>query len=462
MTRIFPFLCWFTRKENVAVCLIAAIVLVLHLLIITKPTHMVFDENAYVPAAKSFLTGGPLLNPEHPPLGKELIATGILFFGDNAIGWRLPSIIFGTASIFIFYLICIQLVRKEVTTEENNGLGGDSPGLLQTNSWFKMKIFVPVFATFLFAFENLSFIEAHVATLDVFYVSLMLLGFLLYLRGNYWSCGIAMGLSILCKVMAIFGLLTIILHWAITHRHEIALDLRRIVNILRNKINSPHFKVLLNMSKLLITVVVLWFVLLPLLEYPATHTLINPISRAIDMLRYHLEGNSISHPSFVVTTPWSWVLSPISLVYWPGGYLDNGHLVQSTDFLNYIYFAATSWNIWVLIIPSILYSAYEVIKFHVIKRSVATFVLSWFLCVYILLIPLELITNRRMYTFYFYPAIPAVCLAIAWSAWKLWSVMRREKKRRVIFLCTLVIYIASSVVIFFFMSPFGGHLILHV
>jgi len=62
-----------------------------------------------------------------------------------------------------------------------------------------MTTFVPVFATFLFAFENLSFSQSGIAMLDVFYVTLMLAGFLFYLRGNYIQCGILMGLSMLCK-----------------------------------------------------------------------------------------------------------------------------------------------------------------------------------------------------------------------------------------------------------------------
>jgi dolichyl-phosphate-mannose--protein O-mannosyl transferase len=106
-----------------------------------------------------------------------------------------------------------------------------------------------------------------------------------------------------------------------------------------------------------------------------------------------------------------------------------------------------------------LYLIYEVIRYRAVQHNVAAFGLSWFFGVYVLLIPLDLATGRLMYTFYFYPAIPVVCLAIAWSVWKLWSVMRKEKKRRVIFLGILTAYLASTVVIFFLISPYGGHLL---
>ena len=92
-------------------------------------------------------------------------------------------------------------------------------------------------------------------------------------------------------------------------------------------------------------------------------------------------------------------------------------------------------------------------------QNVAAFSLSWFIGVFVLLIPLALVTDRLMFTTYFYPAVPVVCLGIAWTAWKLWSVMGNDKKQRVIFLSLLVVYAISTLVIFYLMSPFGGHLL---
>src|SRR5690606_27829834 len=40
------------------------------------------------------------VNPEHPPLGKELIALGMALIGDRPLGWRLPSALFGTLGLF--------------------------------------------------------------------------------------------------------------------------------------------------------------------------------------------------------------------------------------------------------------------------------------------------------------------------------------------------------------------------
>jgi len=454
-SRLHSFLLWFTHKENIVVCVIAAIVFGLHLLMISKPAVYVFDEDFYVPAAKSFLTGGGLLNAQHAPLGKLIIAAGISIFGDNAVGWRIFSIIFGVASIVIFYLFVVQLCRKEAT--DDKVISGDRTIPPKNRSWFSLTVFVPVFATFLFAFENLSFVMAHFAMLDVFYVTFMLLGFLFYLRGNYWWCGVAMGVSVLCKIIAVMGILALLIHWALTRRNDIARELRQLLNTLRGKRDLVHYRALRDMTRFLIASAVVWFALLPLLEYPAARQFLNPLSRTIYMLRYHLGVTTTADASPLSSQPWSWVLHPTNIIYWPASltYV-SGHFILLLNSANPLYYASISWNIWVFIIPVMLSLLYEVLKSRAADQSVAAFSLSWFFGVYLLLIPLAIVTDRLMFTTYFYPAIPVVCLGIAWTAWKMWSVMKQDKTRKTIFLSILTLYIIGSLVVFYLMSPFGG------
>ncbi|MGY6551602.1 MAG: glycosyltransferase family 39 protein [Erythrobacter sp.] len=69
---------------------------------ITIPSAPYFDEVHYVPAAREIVrwweaggaeTGGAgWLNPEHPPLGKYLIALGMAMLGDGPLGWRIMSL----------------------------------------------------------------------------------------------------------------------------------------------------------------------------------------------------------------------------------------------------------------------------------------------------------------------------------------------------------------------------------
>ena len=75
---------------SVAASSIAAIVIfvIAHVALlagITTPGKFVFDEVHYVPAARQMLEPvmpDPVLNPMHPPLGKQMIAASIRIFGD--------------------------------------------------------------------------------------------------------------------------------------------------------------------------------------------------------------------------------------------------------------------------------------------------------------------------------------------------------------------------------------------
>ncbi|MBB3035342.1 phospholipid carrier-dependent glycosyltransferase [Alteriqipengyuania lutimaris] len=64
------------------------------------PSGPYFDEIHYLPAARDLLTGYEYRNPEHPPLGKEIIAAGIGLLGDNAWGWRFFSALAGSLALF--------------------------------------------------------------------------------------------------------------------------------------------------------------------------------------------------------------------------------------------------------------------------------------------------------------------------------------------------------------------------
>lgn len=87
------------RRPLPVALLIAVAAQLLFSLRLTSPSILVFDETHYVPAARTLLSLARPVNIEHPLLGKELIALGILLFGDNALGWRALSTVAGTAVI---------------------------------------------------------------------------------------------------------------------------------------------------------------------------------------------------------------------------------------------------------------------------------------------------------------------------------------------------------------------------
>ena len=67
---------------------------------LTIPSTPLFDEVHYLPAARAVLALSHPANPEHPPLGKEIIALGIALFGDRPLGWRIMPALFGTVGLF--------------------------------------------------------------------------------------------------------------------------------------------------------------------------------------------------------------------------------------------------------------------------------------------------------------------------------------------------------------------------
>ncbi|MDE2562342.1 MAG: phospholipid carrier-dependent glycosyltransferase [Sphingomonadales bacterium] len=64
------------------------------------PSMPMFDEIHYLPAARRLIDLTARLNPEHPLVGKEFIALGMMLFGDNAWGWRLPNAVLGAVGLF--------------------------------------------------------------------------------------------------------------------------------------------------------------------------------------------------------------------------------------------------------------------------------------------------------------------------------------------------------------------------
>ncbi|RYY25679.1 MAG: phospholipid carrier-dependent glycosyltransferase [Sphingomonadales bacterium] len=64
-----------------------------------RPSRIMFDEVHYVPAAQALIDLEAPRNIEHPLVAKELIAAGMMVFGDNPIGWRITASFAGTATV---------------------------------------------------------------------------------------------------------------------------------------------------------------------------------------------------------------------------------------------------------------------------------------------------------------------------------------------------------------------------
>jgi dolichyl-phosphate-mannose-protein mannosyltransferase len=175
------------------VAISAAIFVVAHLALmvgLTTPDKINFDEVHYVPAAKQLLEPGvpnPLLNPMHPPLAKEFMALSIRAFGDNSLGWRYPSVVFGALAIVAMYLCGLALFAAQG----------------------------PALATAALTFLNqMVFVQSRIAMLDIYTLAFDLMGVAAFIHGfrkqkpevAFALAGLAFGLATACKWSGLFPL----------------------------------------------------------------------------------------------------------------------------------------------------------------------------------------------------------------------------------------------------------------
>jgi dolichyl-phosphate-mannose-protein mannosyltransferase len=176
---------------NVTVVAVVLVVAHLALLVgVTTPEKFYFDEVHYVPAARQMLEPvlpSPLLNPMHPPLAKELMAVSIRVFGDVPLGWRYPSVLFGSLAIVAMYLCGLALFTARG----------------------------PALASALIAFFNqMVFVQSRIAMLDISALAFGLFAIAAFISGfrkrrpHVWFAlaGLAFGLSIGCKWSGLFAL----------------------------------------------------------------------------------------------------------------------------------------------------------------------------------------------------------------------------------------------------------------
>ncbi|MDO8568247.1 MAG: glycosyltransferase family 39 protein [Dehalococcoidales bacterium] len=367
-------------------CLLVLLSLALHLSIIMNPPELVFDEYHYVNDARSILHGEGSQRGEHPPLARLLITTGIRVFGDNPFGWRFSAVLFGTGCLVLFWFICKAL---------------------------NMRLGATFLASFLFALENMTFLQASVAMLDVYNLFFMLGAFLLYLRGGYLVSGISAGLGTLCKLIGGLAVPAIGLHWFFSGRPR-----------------GWYFVVLLLSGPLF------FFLLLPSFDWLLTGTLMDPIEHIRSMLSQSASLTFATVTHGAASRPWFWVLLPEVMWYW----------YPPTH-----YIGAVSFNVWALIIPVFVYMLIRAIK----KDTAALFGVSWFTGLYLLWIPLSLVTNRVSYIYYFYPAIGAICLGLGMGLNQLLDVWRKRRKGKLAWTAIISVpaYLAIHVAVFVILSP---------
>jgi predicted membrane-bound dolichyl-phosphate-mannose-protein mannosyltransferase len=388
--------------------IIISISLFLRLLWLDKPEgSLIFDEAYYVNAARliagiepskeSIYYGSELYkdpNLEHPLLAKLIIASSIRLFGDNAFGWRIPSVIFGTLAIPLVYLIVIQLSNNRK---------------------------LALLSSFIFSFDNLVFVHSRIATLDIFMLTFMLLGIYLYFAKKSLLTGVAMGLAILCKLPAIFGVAIIIFY-------ELAMFfLER---------NTSGFN---RLKKLVIAAIATVLIV----AYPITPIFTrfqNPVEHFIHMYNHASALVRAGGPIGIESYPWQWLANQVEIPYLKvdGKVMADGKEIGTVSLVHF----SGSMN------PAVIFFAligigYCIHLYIKNKDKLSLLAVSWFLVTYIPYFPGSILGNRIMYIFYFLNTIPAVAIAIS-------CFMSDEKIPKIV----LISYLITLLIGFAFLFPF--------
>lgn len=236
---------------------------------ISNPPSAIFDERSYVDAGSAILSGAPDPIPVVPPLGKLLIASGIRLAGNNPLGWRLPSALFGAlalAGIFLF----LELL-----------LGDYSLALA---------------GSFLALLNNFLYVLSRTAMVDVYIVSFAVWGLLAFLaalkfdhlggfarRALLAFSGILLGFAVASKWNGVDELAVVIL-------------LGAILLLLPRKASQTEFNQYSeNLRKAGIPWFAVSFLVLPVLAYASTFWLLD--------LNLHI---AFSPARFVYANYWIW------------------------------------------------------------------------------------------------------------------------------------------------------------
>jgi dolichyl-phosphate-mannose-protein mannosyltransferase len=353
---------------------------------------LIFDEAYYVnaariilglhvPAGDHYAGSPPGLDPnqEHPPLGKLLIALGMRVFGDNALGWRILPLIFGSLAILAMY----WLVRSA---------GG--------GRWLALG------AAGLMAADNLSLVHGRIATLDVLVVVFMLAAVALYLHDRPVLAGAVLGLGCCTKLVAPYALLVLALLEAgrvLLRARDPELPRRRVAVIRLAPLASCAAA----------TMLVYLGVLYGLDHFFSAYR--NPLVHTRAMLDYAAKLTNPQGPEGIASYPWQWLLDeePINYYTVNTNVMSGGKLIATHPVVAFQ--GLINPAIIVLALPALFLAVGAARRHRGDDLSLLT--VAWFLGTWlpfaVAAAPLASYGNRITYLYYMVIVLPALYLGVA-------------------------------------------------
>src|SRR5271154_327089 len=265
---------------------------------IARPATMYFDEAYFVPEARAFIQGLPNPDPQapplaKPPLGKLIMAVGMMAAGDNSFGWRIAGVACGALTVVAIYFWTYLLLQDS-----------------------RLASFVAA----LTLFNNFLFVMSRIATVDVFLMVFLMWSLVAFTgaltlnvgaamrRLLFCTSGVLVGLAGACKLnaidtLAVFFFLSLVLLWV--SRQES----RRL---------SPSLSVYArSVEQIGVPIVLIGLFLAPIASYslafwPLCLILHRPFNlhelAEMNIFMWHFNRTTVTNPT--LTSPWySWPLN---------------------------------------------------------------------------------------------------------------------------------------------------------
>ncbi|HKB88180.1 MAG TPA: glycosyltransferase family 39 protein [Patescibacteria group bacterium] len=182
-------------SKNSARLILAGILLfaaITRLFDLGSPSSEYFDEVYHAFTAKVILHGDPkawewwntpptgfAYEWTHPPVAKLGMVLGMLVFGENSFGYRIPGALLGIGSVLLVYLLAVQIFKDEAV------------GLLSAAA---------------FSLDGLTLVMSRIGMNDSYLLFFSLLAIYLYLRDKNFLSAIFFGLAVASKWSAIWAI----------------------------------------------------------------------------------------------------------------------------------------------------------------------------------------------------------------------------------------------------------------
>jgi len=342
---------------------------------------LIFDEKYYVNAARIIAGISPDdvyegrelgldPNTEHPPLAKVLVAGSIRLLGDVPLGWRVPSVVAGTASILLLYGVARRL--------------GANP-------------LMSLVAAALLAFDNLIFVHSRIFTLDIFQLAFMLLGLYCYLGRRPALSGVGFALAALCKIGGLFGLLAV-------GAYELLMLVRG-----HQPWRSAMRAAIRRLALVSVAFGLVFLVGLGILDRLWVGYA-QPLEHVQRILTYGTALRRPSGPTGVESYPWQWLWNETQMPYLRAErqVVPGEEPTQSSLFV--LFLGAMNPFVLHLLPIGLAFAVYRWWR-RGQYSELAALAIAWFACTYAPFYVATLFGQRIVYLFYFLPTLPAVALA---------------------------------------------------